>query len=70
VPPSIGSSVREHPEHRRLAGAVRAEDGEDLAGADLDVDPVDGATSPKVLTRPRCGPRVGPGVAAGAGVVG
>ena len=34
---------REHLQHRGLAGAVRPEDTEDLAAADLEVDPVDGA---------------------------
>ena len=33
---------RQHPHGRRLAGAVRAEEAEDLAGADLEVDAADG----------------------------
>ena len=37
-----GDQRREHPERRRLAGAVRAEEAEDLAGADPQVDALDG----------------------------
>ena len=33
---------REHPDRRRLAGAVRPEQPEELAGAELEVDSVDG----------------------------
>jgi hypothetical protein len=32
---------REHPDRRRLAGPVRAEQPEDLAGLDLEVDALD-----------------------------
>jgi hypothetical protein len=32
----------DQPERRRLAGARRTEEREELAGADLEVDPVDG----------------------------
>jgi hypothetical protein len=32
---------REHLDRRRLAGAVRAEQSEDLAGADLEGDPAE-----------------------------
>ena len=40
---SIGSSVASILQHRGLAGAVGAEDAEDLAAAHLEVDAVDGA---------------------------
>ena len=41
--PPVGTTVVvEHPDRRRLAGAVRAEQPEELAGLDLEVDPVDG----------------------------
>ena len=33
---------REHPERGGLAGPVRAEEAEDLAGADVEVDAADG----------------------------
>ena len=33
---------RQHPDRRRLAGPVRAEQAEELAAADLEVEPVDG----------------------------
>ena len=37
---------REHPQRRRLAGAVRPEEAEDLARADLEVDAADGLDRP------------------------
>ena len=37
-----GEQRREHPQRRRLAGAVRAEEAEDLAGRDREVDAADG----------------------------
>ena len=43
----------EHPQHRRLSGPVRAEDAEDLALANLEVDPVDGAKPAERLDQPR-----------------
>ena len=43
---------REHPQHRGLAGAVRPEDAEDLALADLEVDAVDGAQVAERLHQP------------------
>ena len=45
---------REHPQHRRLAGAVRAEDAEDLALAHLEVDAVDGAQVAEGLHQAAC----------------
>jgi len=43
----------EHPQHRGLAGPVRAEDAEDLSLHDLEVDPVDGAEIAERLGQPR-----------------
>ena len=42
----------EHLEHGGLAGAVGAEDAEDLAAVDLEVDPVDGALVAELLDEP------------------
>ena len=42
---------REHPHHGRLAGAVGAEQSEDLAATDLEVDLVDGGESAEALSQ-------------------
>jgi hypothetical protein len=42
-PPAVGPQQRrQHPQGGRLAGAVRAEEAEDLAGGDVEGDVVDG----------------------------
>ena len=41
--PEVGGMQRgHHPDQRRLAGAVRTEQAEDLAGLDLEADALDG----------------------------
>ena len=39
---------RQHPDRRRLAGAVRAEQAEDLAGAHVELDPFDGLHAARI----------------------
>src|SRR3546814_20860460 len=43
--PALGRVVdaADQVEHRGLAGAIRPDDGEDLAAGDVETDPVDGA---------------------------